>query len=84
MLKNLIQKQSGTSTKINYPIGKKGVVYVSPIGKEVYKLLTLIILFGCLIYGTYKMVKTKDTNLETAYTILDIITIFSFIYIANN
>lgn len=57
---------------------------MSPIGKEVYKLLMLIILIGCSTYGSYKMVKAKDTNLETAYTILDIITIFSFIYIANN
>lgn len=57
---------------------------MSLIGKEVYKLLVLIILSGCLFYGTYKMVKTKDTNLETAYSILDIIAIFSLIYIANN
>lgn len=57
---------------------------MSPIGKEVYKLLMLINLFVCLIYGTYKIVKAKDTNSETAYSILDIIAIFSFIYIANN
>lgn len=57
---------------------------MSPIGKEVYKLLMLIILICCLIYGAYKIVKTKDTNLEIAYSILDVVSIFSFIYIVNN
>ena len=57
---------------------------MSPIGKEVYKLLMLIILVVCLIYGTYKIVKAKDTNLEIAYSILDVVSIFSFIYISNN
>ena len=57
---------------------------MSPIGKEVYKLLMLIILVVCLIYGTYKIVKAKDTNLEIAYSILDVVSLFSFIYISNN
>lgn len=52
-------------------------------GRLIYKILLLITLTISLVFATKKILDTEDNKVINAYTLIDLLSILSIIYVAN-